>query len=227
MTGNTEFYNLGREALRQGAYLLAVQQLERAVAEHPGNADRHVWLGNAYAWMAATAPLSEKREWGRLCFASYHKALALDPENVEAHFSLMNYYRHVPAFLGGGLKLAKAQAEEVRRRDPARGAYAQALLLEQEGDRAAAIATLLSAAADYPNNYSVNFMLGRLTTEEGMFLIEGEDALRRCLDLSSSENQPGHEKVHALLRQIQARQSSCRRPESQTATVAEHTRWRQ
>lgn len=193
---------MGRAALRQGDFTAAVTHLERAVAESPRAADSHVWLGNAYAWMAARVPMAEKPRWGRLCLASYRRALALEPDHVDAHFSLMNYYRHVPAVFGGGLARAWAQAGEIGRRDPARGAQARALLLEQEGRGAEALQVLLEAAAANPGNYALNFLLGRLAAAQGRNLAEGEAALRRCLDLEPTESSQGPAEIQRLRLQI-------------------------
>jgi tetratricopeptide (TPR) repeat protein len=195
-------YELGRAALRQGDFTAAVAHLECAVAERPREADVHVWLGNAYAWMAARVPTPEKPRWGRLCLAAYRRALALDPDHVDAHFSLMNYYRHVPAFFGGGLAKAWAQAGEVARRDAARGAQARALLLEQEGREDEALQVLRAAVPAHPDNFALNFMLGRLAVGSGRNLAEGEAALRRCLELEPTGSRDGRAEVQALLQRL-------------------------
>lgn len=192
-------YEMGRAALRQREYAVAVARLEQAVADRPEVADHHVWLGHACAWMAATVPTMAKARWGRRSLASYRRALELDPDNVEAHFGLMNFYRHVPEFLGGGLTKAWAQAAEVDRRDPARGAQARALLLEQEGRANEALQVLLDATAAHPDSFGLNLLLGRLAVRSGRNLPEAKSALSRCLALDPAGSPEGREDARALL----------------------------
>lgn len=197
-----EAYELGRAALRQREFAVAVTHFEQAVADRPETTGYHVWLGNACAWMAATVPTPAKPRWGRRSLASYRRALELDPDNVDAHFSLMNFYRHVPAFLGGGLARAWAQAAEIERRDPARGAHARALLLEQEGRATEALQVLLDAASSHPNDFGLSFTLGRLAVRSGRNLSEAESALNRCLELAPTGSLEGRDEARALLLEL-------------------------
>lgn len=210
-------FERGRTALRQREFATAVKHFEQAVADGPDDADNHAWLGNACAWMAATVPTAEKPRWGRRALASYRRALTLDPEHVDAHFSLMNFYRHVPVLLGGGMTKAWAQAREVARRDAARGALARALLPEQEGRMVEALQVLRAEAAAHPDNFSLNFNLGRLAVGAERNLAEGESALRRCLDLEPTGSQESRAEVQALL----IRLAQLRKPEPPIAAARE------
>jgi tetratricopeptide (TPR) repeat protein len=65
------------------------------------------------------------------------KAIGLDPDNLEARQGLMQFYARAPWPLGSGA-LARTQADEILRRDPARGLRAFLGLgraLENAGDR--------------------------------------------------------------------------------------------
>ena len=49
------------------------------------------------------------------------KAVEIDPDSVEARFALMEYYLQAPALVGGDITKAKAQAEEIAKRNTAEG----------------------------------------------------------------------------------------------------------
>ncbi|MFI5358023.1 MAG: tetratricopeptide repeat protein [Opitutales bacterium] len=197
-----DLYYLGKIAVRRGDYAGAIARLERAGALAPRESDYQLWLGNAYAWAAATAPLRAKPALGRKCLAAYQQALALDQDNVSARLGLMNFYRHVPVLMGGGLDRAYAQAEEIRRRDPDRGAIAQAVLLGQEKKFDQAFGVLERLLARDRRNYAANCLLGKLALASGQRLAEGAEALRRCLALPPTESDESHELVAGRLGQL-------------------------
>jgi tetratricopeptide (TPR) repeat protein len=195
-------YYLGKIAVQQENYAEAVQFLERAVALAPERSDYHLWLGNAYAWAASTAPYCDKAGLGRKCLGAYRTALALNPDNLQAHFSLMNFYRHVPAFLGGGLSHAYDEAAAIRERDAAFGAYALAVLCMHEKKYPQAFTALEKVLRQRPADFAANCALGRLALETGTHLAFGETCLRRCLGLCPTENDESLEKVQWYLGQI-------------------------
>lgn len=201
-----ELYRSGKRAVLRGDHVAATRLLEQAVAVAPREPDYQHWLGNSYAWVAATASLGDKPAMGRKCLAAYLRAIALDPDNLPARFSLMNFYRRVPRVLGGGLARAGEQAEEIRRRDPLQGAYARAVLQGDEKKYAEAFTTLAGVLRQNPAYYAANLTLGRLALESGQRLDEGATALRRCLALAPSENDESHEAVTRCLSQLTAPQ---------------------
>lgn len=67
----------GKVAIRRGDYATAMDALERAVALAPRESDYHHWLGNACAWVASGAALSDKPALGKRCLAAYRRALEL------------------------------------------------------------------------------------------------------------------------------------------------------
>jgi tetratricopeptide (TPR) repeat protein len=197
-----EVYRSGKRAVQGKEYVLAVEQMERAVALAPRVSDYHHWLGNSYAWAAAIAPMCDKSALGRKCLAAYQRALALDPDNLAARFSLMNFYRHVPRLLGGGPRRAAAEAEEIHRRDPAEGAYARAVLLGDEKKYAQAFAALAGVLRQKPDHYAANSLFGRLALASGERVPEGAAALRRCLKFTPAETDESHETVTRWLSEL-------------------------
>lgn len=194
----------GKLAIRRGDYATAMDMLEQAVALAPREPDFHHWLGNACAWAASVAALADKRALGKKCLAAYRRALELDPDNLPARLSLMNFYRHVPRLLGGGMNRARAEAEEIRRRDPVHGLYADAVLYAHEQNYAAAFATLTKVLRENPGHYAANHLFGRVALATGERRVEGVAALRRCLELEPAETDASLEAVRQCLAELDA-----------------------
>ena len=193
-------YFLGKIAIRERRFPAAVALLQTAAEACPGHADYQHWLGNAHAWSAAEADgLADRASHARRSLAAYRRAVQLAPDNVPARLSLINLLRHVPALLGGGVARARAEAAEVERRDPPRGAYARALLLAHEGRHDDALATLRVLLAEQPDYYAANLLVGHIASRSGRGTAEARAALERCLRLTPTEFDEPHEVAHKLL----------------------------
>lgn len=197
-------YHLGKLAVHRRDYPRAIELLERAAQEAPRDAAITLWLGHAHAWSASVAEgLGPRVSHGRKALALYRRAVELDPASVPARFGLMNFHRHVPALLGGGMDRARAQAAEIARLDPVAGAHARAVLAFHQQEFDAAHATLQRLLAQNPADYAANFLLGRLAVASGGHRDEGRAALERCLVLTPTENDEPHDAVRALLAQLE------------------------
>lgn len=193
-------YYLGKIAIRQQQYALAVERLTRAAELAPGDDDTWHWLGNAHAWIAAsTDSLPQQAKHARLSLNAYLKAIELNPESVPARLSLINLQRHLPAWYGGGLRRARAQAEEVACRDPVRGDYARALLLAHEKKYAEALRVLAPLRAAHPDYYSAHLLLGYIATRSGLERDAARAALAQCLALTPGEFEEPHDAARELL----------------------------
>ncbi len=193
---------LGIQALRRSDFMEAIDLFKKSAELAPRDSDPYHWLGNGYAWAAATAPLHDKADLGRRCLQAYRVSLDLDPDNLRARFGLMNFYRHVPRLLGGGLGRAYAEAEEIRRRDPVEGSYALAVLYVHEKKHEAAFAALEQVIAEIPTHYAAHCLFGRLALETGKRRAEGEAALRQCLELTPLDTDESHEAVSRYLEEL-------------------------
>lgn len=197
-------YYRGKLAVQRRDYARAVEYLERAVELAPRDAAVTLWLGNAHAWSASVdEKFSGRIRHGRRALAMYRRAVELDPESVPARFALMNFYRHVPALLGGGTDRAYEQAREIARRDPVAGAYARALLSLHEKKYDIAYDTLAILRERNPPHYGANFLLGRLAVASRTHLAEGRAALQTCLRLTPGENDDPHDVVTEMLKELE------------------------
>jgi tetratricopeptide (TPR) repeat protein len=120
------------------------------------------------------------------------RAVALNPDYLEAREGLMQYFAQAPWIAGGSSSKAYAQAEEIRKRDPARGL--SALISLKSGEKKFSEATELCEAAlkEKPDNYLALYQIGRIASTTGVNLDRGLETLRRCLELTPPPNQPGH-----------------------------------
>ena len=116
----------------------AVKAGEQAVEAFPDDARLWVWLGRAYGRRALEANLLSRAGWAGKTRDAWEKAVALDPNNMDARFDLMQYYLQAPGMLGGGVDKAKAQAEAVALLNPAYGQIARGVVAMSEKDKAAA-----------------------------------------------------------------------------------------
>jgi hypothetical protein len=82
-------------------------------------------LGQAYLRHARANPslgAIGKVKRGR---AAVERAIALDPENLDARGTLMQFLLQAPGIVGGSRDGARAQAREIERRDRSRGLLAR------------------------------------------------------------------------------------------------------
>jgi len=182
---------LGQAYLARGSNEEAVASLEKATALDPKSSNYQRLLGDAYGASAIKAGLFGKISFARKCKAAFDKAVELDPKNIDARWSVMEYCRQAPAVAGGGMEGAYAQAEEIRKLDPNRGRVALASLYVSEKKMVEAFGLFDEALAADPNDYAALYQLGRLCAMTGQRLDQGLELLRRCLTMTPPAGQPG------------------------------------
>jgi tetratricopeptide (TPR) repeat protein len=115
-----QFY-LGRLAFDRGNDESAGEYFEKAVSFEPRNSEYHLWLGRAYGIQAQKANIFSKASLAGKTKTEFEKAVELDPNNLDARSSLIDYYVFAPGIMGGSIDKAKQQAAEIAKRDPSRG----------------------------------------------------------------------------------------------------------
>jgi tetratricopeptide (TPR) repeat protein len=164
----TAAFYLGRLELADGDGEDAARWLERATHAAPRNSSYYYWLGNAYARQAVRASrLKQARLAGRIRGA-YERAVALDPDNLDARSGLLQYYLIAPGVMGGSVGKARDQAREIAARSPLRGRLAAGAIAERQKDEAAAereYAAAVAAAPDSALGYTVLGDLYRRTRQ--------------------------------------------------------------
>jgi len=131
------FY-LGRTYFSLRKFDTAAEWLEKAAVLAPRQSPVQLWLARAYGQAAQRVSVFKMPGLAKKGKAAWDKAVALDPNNLDARSDLVQYYLVAPGFLGGSVEKAKEQAAEIRKRDALRGAQAFAAIDVDQKDFAAA-----------------------------------------------------------------------------------------
>lgn len=191
--------SLGQVHLALGEHERAVAASEKATTLDGTKSDYFLRLGTAYGLSAGKAGLFAKLGFARRCKAAYDKAVELDPTNINAHWSLMEFYRQAPSMVGGGMPGAYAQAEVIKKIDARRGRAAYASLYSAEKKYAEAFALYDEVLREKPGDDDALFQIGRLAARSGEQLDRGLKSLR---ELVSREGRPGDARSHTLIGNI-------------------------
>lgn len=109
----------GREQMRARDYAGAAATFEKCIGVAPTDSRHHQWFGRALGLQAQQAGLFKAMTSVGRIRAAFEKAVELDPSNLEAREDLFGFYLEAPGIAGGSKDKARAQIEEMRRRDPA------------------------------------------------------------------------------------------------------------
>ena len=197
-------YYLGRIALYRDDIDTADAELEKATALDPHDSDYFFWLGSAYGIAAREKHSLFKASH---CRSALLKAVALDPNNLDAREGLVTYYRMAPFFLGGSLAKAHAQAAEIKKRDPLRGALAEAEICISEKKYANAFAALEDLLKTHPHEFVALYQIGYISAISGLHLDRGEAALKEYLSHTPDSTQPSLAYAHLRLGNIYEREN--------------------
>lgn len=143
-----------------------VAALETAVKLAPGRSDVVLALGRGYARSAQDANVFRMPGLAKRARECWDKAVALDPDNLDARESLVDFHVMAPGLLGGSVDEAAKQAEEIARRDAARGAIARATVAQSAKDLARAEKLLRDALGADAGEDRVRRALGLLLQAE-------------------------------------------------------------
>ena len=133
------------------------------------NSAYHMWLGHSYGRQAQNASVLRQAGLGRNCRINYEKAIELDPQNIEARESIIDFYIQAPGFMGGGREKAEAQADFISNIDGVAGVMAWGRIYNyyDETDNAlnvynTAVEMYPEAMAPYNSLYAYYFNTGDL-----------------------------------------------------------------
>ena len=195
-------FQLGQLAMMRNDEPEAVKWFEKATALTPASARYARGLGDAYGISAQKAGLFSKFGLARKCLAAYQKAVQLDPEDVNAHYALLNYYRQAPGFAGGSLAKARAEALEMQKRDDVRGTVALAEINVAEKKFDEAFAVLDALRQRRPGSPDAAYAIGRTAAVSGRQLEHGAAMLKEYLARAPDGGQPPLWAAHWRLGQI-------------------------
>ena len=138
----------------------AVEWIEKAVALDEGRVEYHLWLGRAYGSKAMRANVFQQPSLAGKVRREFERASALDPENLEARFGLLEFYLRAPGVMGGSIAKAREQAAEIAKRDAVQGHRAAGRIAEHEKQYDAARAEYAAALREAPEKPEAYDWLG-------------------------------------------------------------------
>jgi tetratricopeptide (TPR) repeat protein len=124
---------------------LAIKHARRAIKRDRGNSEYHLMLAYGYGMKASEGGFRAMFYGGKYK-SECEKAVECDPENVDAHIGLLQYYAHAPGFAGGGMERAEATVRTIEDLDEFSGFRARAMVAMSQGDKEAAETAYLAGA---------------------------------------------------------------------------------
>jgi len=122
---NTDYaasrYYLGRIAFDKKDYDAAVDYFEEATKINNKQSDYYQWLGDTYGSIAQNANVFKQGLLAPKMKKAWESAIALDPKNLDARSSLIQFYLQAPGFMGGSIDKAKETAKQIIAIKPAEG----------------------------------------------------------------------------------------------------------
>ena len=175
---------------RRGA---AADLLARAAELAPDNAEIIADYGSASLLRATELGVSFSAiGYARRGRTALEQAVKLDPDNIDYREGLVQFYSRAPSFAGGDFARAYLHIAEIEKRDPSRGAVVKANTLCSEKRYDEALAACEAFLRTQPDSYLALYTIGRIASETGRELARGEQALRRCLQLTPRIQEPDH-----------------------------------
>ena len=138
-------------------YEEAADWLEKAVELDEKNGLYHRWLGDAYGLQAQRANKLRQAMLATKVKNEYEAAVRLDPKDIAARESIIEFYLQAPGFMGGSTEKAEHEAREIMKLDKLRGHYVMANVLSRQKKFDAAMAELKTAEREYPDSVAPGF----------------------------------------------------------------------
>jgi tetratricopeptide (TPR) repeat protein len=146
-------YQLAQVKMALKDFAGALPLARHAVELDVENSNYHLKLGQVYGEMAARASIFAAGSLALKFRKEVEIALQLDPKNLDALDSMMQFKFQAPGFMGGDKKRARALAEEITRLNPSQGYLAHAEIAELEKNQVEVKAWLAKAVEADPRNY--------------------------------------------------------------------------
>jgi Tfp pilus assembly protein PilF len=185
----------GVAAIQAGDDDKAIELLKEAVAHSPKSAEAHYHLGDAYGDAAQKAGLFSQMSLATKCKEEFETAVALDPNHLEARMGLLEFYLFAPGIAGGSVDKARAQAEEIRKRDTLLGHHAMARIYNYEKKPDLARAEYAACVKEQPASPKARYLYGSAMIGEKKYdqaLAEFETSIKLDANYMPGWFQIGH-----------------------------------
>ena len=178
----------------------AAKHVAEAVRLEPACSRYHRWLGAVYSQQAMEAGALSAFGLAKKARAELEKAVELDPKDLAARRSLLQYYLSAPGIAGGSVAKAREQALAMTELDRSEGLLAQARIAEHEKDDQGAERLYRSAIAVDPDQGEAYNQLGYLLLRTKR-RDEAVATFRTYIEVSPGQANPHDSLAEALLAQ--------------------------
>lgn len=145
-------YYMGRIAVSENDTDKATEWFEKATKLNPNSSVYVDWYGRALGDQAVTASKFKLPFLAPKIKHAFEKAVALDPNNLDAREDLIQYYLQAPGFVGGSKQKAREMATEIKRINPYRGGYVLASVCNADKDVVCTERELIAVNKAYPDS---------------------------------------------------------------------------
>ena len=160
LLAQTSLIEQGRAAMNRNDADAAATLLEKAVAQNPKSAEAHYLLGSAYGSQAQKASIFGQASLAGKTKDEFEKAVALDPNLLDARYGLVQFYTMAPGIIGGSYDKAFAQVGEIKKRDPLMAHRAAAFIYSQQKKPDEARNEYLAEVREFPKSARAHIDLG-------------------------------------------------------------------
>jgi len=164
------FLSQNKEKDAIGRYEEAADWIEKAIKLDGKNGTYHRWLGDSYGRQAQRSTNKLKQAMlAKKVKNEYEESVRLDPKDLSARESLIEFYMQAPGFMGGGVDKAEAQAREIAKIDRLRGHYNLAKVYIRQKKMDLALGELKAAEKENPDSIGAGLRVGYLYVTEKKF----------------------------------------------------------
>lgn len=121
----------------------------KAVQLDSQSSEYHLWVARAIGVQAQHANVVKQPFLARRIKAAVDRAIALDPNNIDAREMRWQFYSMAPGIMGGGKDKAREEAAQIMHRNRYRGLFIELQVAGSAKDEAAAQRTLMTMMAEY------------------------------------------------------------------------------
>lgn len=180
---------MGRVYEREGKSGDAVDWYEKAVKANDTSAHHHLSLASALGTEAQKANKLRQPFLARRLKSELERAVALDPNLVDAREGLLQFYIQAPGIVGGSIDRAREQAAIIAKLNPLQGHLAAASIARHDKDFATAEAEYKAAASQAPDSLVAWYSLGTFYESQKRWA-DAVGVYERLIARSPNELQP-------------------------------------
>ena len=174
------FY-MGRIYFDEDEFGNAIDWFEKAADYDSGNSKYHMWLGHSYGRSAQNAGKLKQAFYARDSRKNYEKSVELNPQNIEARESVMEFYLQAPGFMGGGRDKAEGQAQAIMKLDKEAGYMAWGRIYSYYEEDNKMLENYSEALKEYPNAMGPYYELFSYYFNQEEFEIAAETARKQLI----------------------------------------------